>query len=259
MLDLRYTAKGTPYVYATDLHTHLKIEGSFESWFARYARQFKKDRDYFRLHRDELFPDGRHVKGVDYAVQIYMAQHLIVSQEAQADKPVREELIQLSERAKNGELLSYEQMEALLEICEVLGYFSVQKQVERQHFDVFTETESKGRWAARRASLLGFSKQELEKAMTAVGKKYKSQRQAWFHIDRYELFRIATIDLFKHLGKSDEFARNAGKVVKMFAKRINPIIDNDVKGSIDFKPLRHHQTIQMIISGENKNRLLGRF
>ena len=46
-------------------------------------------------------------------------------------------------------------------------------------------------------------------------------------VDKYEMVNTAVIDLFMALGKTEEYAKNLGKLAKFFAKELNVDIFDD--------------------------------
>ena len=54
------------------------------------------------------------------------------------------------------------------------------------------------------------------------------------NIDKYEIIRMAVIDLFIALGKPEKYAQNMGDLAKIFAREMKVEIWDDRKASINF-------------------------
>lgn len=95
--------------------------------------------------------------------------------------------------------------------------------------------------------------------MSALGKKYKNQKQALLHIDKYELIKRATFDLFKAMGRSDEYAKNVGIFAKQIAIELKPEIYDDRNTSISFKDPKQEATIKQLHQIDESPKLLNKF
>jgi hypothetical protein len=172
------------------------------------------------------------------------------------EKKMRSYLLSLDKKVSEGLLLTHQQVSALFEICKVLGYFSVQDFLEREHFEVFNQPQ---KWWNYRAKLFGHSAESLKKMLEAMNKKYKSQRQALMHLKKYELIKIAAIDLFIAMGKNEEYAKNAAMFVEKIALEIKPEIYDDRNTSIDFKSPKQIDTINKIKTVKIDKKILDKF
>ncbi|MEL6925751.1 MAG: hypothetical protein AAFO94_17025, partial [Bacteroidota bacterium] len=137
----------------------------------------------------------------------------------------------------NQELLSKEQIMAVLEITKVMGLISCQQVVEQEHLRKFeSERTYNYQWWSYRAKLLGYSAEELKTKMLEIGKTYKGKniRQMLMKVDKYEVIRMAVIDLFLALGKEERYAKNIGDLAKFFARELQVEIWDDRQASINF-------------------------
>ena len=254
MIDIKKTVKGTQYVMASDLHKHLQITTRLSTWFPRMIEYgFKEDTDYKPLHKNVQSTSSMESRKKDWAVRIEMAKHIAMIQRSEEGKQLREYLISLDKKVHDGKLLDTKQIKVLFELCRVFGFFSVQTQLESEHFGTFEGKSSE--WWQYRAKILGHSKADLKNILEGIGKKYQNQRQALFHIDRYELIRVATFDLFKILGKSDEYAKNVSYFAKDIADEIKPEVYDDRGDSINFKSSEQMETIEKINNRGNSGYL----
>lgn len=228
-------SSGKQYVMASQLYILLRIDKPFAIWMTEASFGFKSPDEFAKAKTVD-----------DWFITIEMAKHISLLQRKEEGKMLREYLINVDKQKEQGELLSRKQIMALLELCKVLGLFSVQKHVEQEHFKFFDKPKA---WWEYRAKLIGHSADDLKQVMLGLGKKYKSQRQALALIDKYELIRISTLDLFVGLGKSIEFATNIAKTAKELAREIKAeVYDDDMP--IDFKTPQQKETITKIKTKE---------
>lgn len=254
MIAVSYSKKGTPYVWASELRQKLNISESLITWFPRMIKYgFKENEDYYKM--SVRIENG--TIQIEWAVRIEMAKHIAMIQQTTRGKAIREYLLNLDNKVQEGQLLNHEQISVLFDLCNVLGFFSVQKYLESEHHKIF-DNKNEGWWKYR-ARILGQSTTDLKEMMKALGKKYKSQRQSLLHIDKYELIKRAIFDLFKAKGKSDAFAVNIGVFTKQIAKEIEPEIYDDRNMSIDFKTDKQKEIIRKIHDETEVNLLLNKF
>jgi hypothetical protein len=143
-------------------------------------------------------------------------------------KEVRDRLINLYKQHDTGLAFTAPQIEALMDLSKAITLVSIQKQVERKHFNIYNNPQS---WYEYRAALLGYSKDTLMEAMCQVNKKYHSIRSSLIQLDSNELIRTGVIDIMKCLGKTDEYAINVGNLCKSISEKakFGNIIWDDTK------------------------------
>lgn len=261
MINIHFSAKGTPYVWANELHIEMEIQEPLVSWFTNIINYgFKENIDYSCHHKHILLDDGVNTY-IEYkwAIKLEVAKTITIIQNSNRGRIVRENLISLENKVQEGKLLNHEQILALMDLCKVLGYFTVQKYVEKEHFDVFQLVNQPLGWWTYRARLFGTSAKELKEMLAGLGVTYKNQRSALMKIDKYELVRIATVDLFIAMGKSENYALNVGQLSKQFAKELKIIITNDEGDAIDFKSDEEKDIIKQLHSHKNQPALLNKF
>lgn len=258
MIDIYHSKKGTPYVWASELHKELNIGIPLSQWFPRMIEYgFTKNQDYSQHNKIVKLVQGESKMKYDWAVQIDMAKHIAMIQQTERGKALRYYLLNLDSKVQEGKLLNYQQISVLFDLCRVFGLFSIQEYLESEHYAVFEDKHEN--WWKYRARILGQSTADLKGMMKVIGKKYQSQRQALFHIDKYELIKRATFDLFKAMGKSDEYAKNVGDFAKQIATELKPEIYDDRKMSINFKTDKQKKTINQIHNRTKVNGLLDKF
>lgn len=245
MIEIYYSKKGTPYLWASDLHKQLEIQTPLSMWFPRMIDYgFVENQDFSRHNKIVMTANNMEKEKFDWAVQIDMAKHIAMIQRTEQGKALRQYLLNLDKKVQEGLLLSHVQMSALFDICKVLGFFTVQIFFEQEHFAMKDKPKD---WWQYRAKLFGYSKKDLQSMLAALGKRYLSQRQALINLDKYELVRIATMDMFLAMGKSEDYAKNVAAFAKSIAKEIRPEIYDDRDDTpIDFKSIETKERIKEI-------------
>lgn len=256
MVTIYYSPKGTPYVRASELYSKLKVTAPIDKWFQEMIDYGFVEKIDYSCHHKRFVHEGHNFITFEWFLQLDMAKHISMMQKTELGKSLREYLTFLDKRVQDGKLLSHEQVKALFEICKILGYFTVQKYLEREHYDFFNKPRE---WWKYRAKLLGYGKSDLEEMVKAIGLRYENERQALFHIDRHELIRVATIDLFIAMGKGEDYAKNVARFVESIAEQINPLIYDDTKMSLNFKSKMELETIQQLKSRTEPTSLLMNF
>ncbi|MEZ0484322.1 antA/AntB antirepressor family protein [Fibrella aquatica] len=259
MIQIHHSKKGTPYIVASDFHRELSIDTPLEIWFPQMIAYGFGEGDYFQYSEDVKMPDGNVVSRLNWSVKLEMAKNIAVIQRSPQGKALREHLIELERKLTEGVLLTREQILALIDITKVMGFFSVQAYLETEHHDLFVLANKSDNWWSYRALLFGFGKAELKEMVEALGKKYQNQRQALYIIDKYELIRIATIDLFLALGKTREYALNIGRTANELAQTMGIQIYEDRGMALDFTTDREKAMIDQIKNRKQKQTLLDKF
>lgn len=242
-IKVYYTSKGTPYVWASALHEELEIKTPLSKWFPRMLEYgFIENEEYSQHDKKVPLAQGGYNIKSDWAVKLDMAKHIAMLQRTEKGKVIRQQLINLDKQVNNGALLTHAQMAALFDLCNVVGYFTVQEYAERKHFDYHNNPAT---WWEYRADIFGFTKKDLQAIVEELGQKYKSQRQALMLIDKYELIRIGIIDLLMAMGRTQEYAVNVGKFAKEIAGRVEPrVYDDDMP--LDFKSPEEKSIIEKV-------------
>ena len=131
-----------------------------------------------------------------------------------------------------------------------MGLVSCQTACERKHLEIYEARNggSAANWWNFRAKLLGYSTNDLKKALQKAGGKAsgKTQRQMLMHIDKYEMVRTAVIDLFMALGKSETYAKNIADLAKAFAKEMNVEIFDDRNSIPAFLPEVNEKLVNQV-------------
>jgi len=74
--------------------------------------------------------------------------------------------------------------------------------------------------------------------MTEIGASYKGKnmRQMLIKTDKYEMIRMAVIDLFLALGNSEGYAKDMGDLAKIFANELKVEIRDDRRDALSLYP-----------------------
>lgn len=245
-LQILVSKKGTKVVTATNLHYVLQLPNH------HYGMNVKKWlNDVYEFQDGIRKPVGmqdyarRLVKGnpvlEDYYLSIDFAKLIVLQSRSKFKQKYARLLLSLEDRAESAELLSKEQVVAILDIVRAMGLVSCQESCERGHQMVF-EQQNDGshpaEWWKHRSEILGYSAESLREQMRAMGKnaRGKSQREMLIHLDKYEIVRAAVIDLFIAMGKTERYARYVGDVAKSFAEEMQVEIFDDRNASMNFMP-----------------------
>lgn len=228
-----YSPKGTPYIWASALHSELEISTPLSKWFPRMIEYgFVENQDFSQHDKKVQLAQGGYKVKHEWAIQLDMAKQIAMLQRTEKGRLIRQQLIDLDKKVNTGALLSHTQLSALFDLCQILGYFTIQEYAERKHYDFFNNPKE---WWSYRADVFGFSKKDLQEMIEGLGEKYRSQRQVLMKIDKYELINISVVDLLMAMGRTEEYAKNVGKFAKNIAKQIKPHIYDDTDMTIDFK------------------------
>ena len=95
--------------------------------------------------------------------------------------------------------------------------------------------------------------------MHEVGQNYKSKNllQLLMHLDKYEIIRMAVIDLFLALGKNEKYAKDMGDLAKVFAREMKVEIWDDRKSDIKFTHNVNMELVQEVKALQNEGETLG--
>lgn len=262
-LEILTSKKGTKVVTATNLHAVLKLP---KTQYAKNLRKWLKDvyefkdgirqpvqlKDFAKRHKEEQPFD-------DYYFTLELAKLITLNSGSKYKRKFANHLLSLDDRVQNAELLTKEQVIAVLELAKAMGLVSCQAASEQQHFQRYeSENGSAAHWWQYRSSKLGYKPSTLKDLSEASGLKTtgKSQRELLIQFDKYETIRAAVIDLFSALGKNENYARNLGDLAKIFARELNIEIVDDRKEDALFSPRINPEIIHEI-QGQERGAVLG--
>jgi phage anti-repressor protein len=245
-----HTSKLGQSVYLTQLYDYLELNKAHYTHFVE--RNINKndfavyDIDYLPLSASnaKIGQRGRFRK--EFEIYIDFAKKLCMVSRSKKGEEIRNELVELTKKIETGQQFSTEQINFLLELVPIMGLFSIQDISEKRHFDFHN---NKYDWWDYRAKVLGYGTQQLRIEVEKLNRKYKSQKQALLHVDKYELIRIGVIDLFIALGKSVEYSSNVADLCKNIAIKMGINIWNDYNTTLKF-PVKHNEKLESAIKSD---------
>lgn len=235
-LQVLVSKKGTKVVTATNLHQVLQLPDhhyatNVKKWlsdiyeFKDGIRKPVAMRDFARRQLKD-----KHVLK-DYYISVEFAKLITLSSKSKVKQKYAKWLYLQEDQREDSELMTKDQVKAVLELTKAMGLVSCQEACERQHLKTYEERNggSPANWWKHRAELMGYSTDRLRKKMKLQGKSAsgKSQRQMLMQLDKHEMVRTGVIDLFMAIGKSDRYARSLGDLAKFFAKELNVDVQDD--------------------------------
>lgn len=236
-LQILISKKGTKVVTATNLHQALQL---LDHHYAQNVKKWLSDVFEFRdgIRKAVKMQDyaPRPLKDAplveDYYISVEFAKLITLRSKSKVKLKVAKWFQSLDEtEAQNPDLLSHEQVLAVLDLVKVMTSIATQEEYERQHLKLYEERNggNASNWWLHRAQILGYSSEELREKVLLIGKRAHrmSQRQLLMHVDKYEMIRIGVIDLFMVLGKTESYARSMGDLAKTFARELQVEIKDD--------------------------------
>ena len=239
-LQVLISKKGTKVVTATNLYYVLQLPDqhygtNVKKWFKEIyefndgIRRPEKMKDY----ADRIRKDNPVLK--DYYLSTELAKLITLQTRSKHKFKYAKWLQSLEGKMEKPDLLTKDQVLAVMQITKAMGLVSCQESSERQHHKVYEKRNggSASNWWQHRASILGYTTQKLKDQLKQSGKKIngKSQRNMLMQLDKYEMIRTGVIDLFMAMGKSKQYAQNLGDIAKAFAKELQIEIFDD-RGTI---------------------------
>jgi len=262
-LQILVSKKGTQVVTTTNLHAVLclpahKYNGHLEKWLSDYyafSNDIRKPEDM----KDFAPRKMEHSKLRDYFISLEFARLITLASDSPVKQKYAKWLISNEGNKEEQEKLTKEQVLAVIELTKVMGMISCQKSVEKQHLKYFEGTNGYSyKWWKYRASLLGYSVEKLKEKMQEIGKSYKNKNvlTMLMNIDKYEIIRMAVIDLFIALGKPKKYAQDMGDLAKIFAREMKVEIWDDRKASINFNESSINMGLVNDVKSLRKNGIL---
>lgn len=254
-MQVLVSKKGTKVVTATNLHQVLDLPNHH---FATNVRKWLNDiyefrdgirspirmRDYaVRKNKENPILD-------DYYLSVEFAKLIALNSRSKVKQKCAKWLYAMEDPAENAEVLTKDQVLAVMEITKAMGLVSCQEASERRHMEVYSERNggNAGNWWKHRAEVLGYSLDHLRRKVKRLGKQLKgqSQRQLLMQVDKYEMVRAGVIDLFMAMGKNERYARKMGDLAKIFARELKVDIHDDRESGSAFTPQVNQQLVNEV-------------
>ncbi len=245
-LQILISKKGTRVVTTTNLHDALQLPAhKYNSNVARWLTDcyaFKDDIREPAPLKDFAERKLKLSKRKDYYLSLELARMITLNSDSKVKRQYALWLTRMERQnhpVANPGKFSKDQIIAVLELTKAMGMVSCQKSVEKHHLRAYQQKNGfPHRWWEYRANLLGYSAEELKSKMEEVGQNYKGKNllQMLMQLDKYEIIRMAVIDLFLALGKDAAYAKSMGDLAKIFAAEMKIEIWDDRKAAIHFQP-----------------------
>lgn len=252
--EILVSKKGTKVVIATDLYQSLELPShhygaTVKKWledvyeFSDGIRQPEPMKDYAnRPAQENLFKD--------YYLSVELAKRITLNSRSRHKQKIALQLSEVQDHYDENGLLSVEQVLAVVELTRVMGLVSCQLATEKEHHKVYESRNQNNpaNWWNFRKNILGYSIEDLRKSLRRQGLKAgnKSMRQCLMQLDKYEMIRIAVIDLFMAMGKPEKFALSVGEMAKAFARELQIEIFDDRNTSISILPEVNQELVNEI-------------
>lgn len=242
-LQILISKKGTHVVTATNLYDALQLpahqyNGNIAKWLSDFY-SFSDDIRQPKPMADFAERKLKLSKRKDFYLSLELAKLITLNSSSKVKQQYARYLKKAEDRRRDDDKFSKEQIVTVLELTKAMGLISCQKSVEKEHLKKYEQQKGYPyKWWDYRAQLLGYSAEELKDKMTQVGKNYKGKNllQMLIFLDKYEIIRMAVIDLFLALGKNTAYSKNMGDLAKVFAKEMKIEIFDDRKSAINFIP-----------------------
>ena len=248
-LQILVSKKGTKVVKASNLYLVLGLPNKqYAANLRRWLQDVYEFRDGIRKPqsmkdyalRPKQTIDDREKLVDDYYFSLEFAKLVTLNTKSKSKQKYATFLLNLEEKEEPADPLNIDQVMAVLELAKVMGLVSCQAAAEQKHLETYESRNngSAANWWTFRSKMLGYSADKLKEQMKRIGKNAtgKSQRQMLMQVDKYEMVRTAVIDLFMAMGKSEQYAKNLGKLAKAFAKELNVEIFDDRGTQLPFTP-----------------------
>lgn len=203
------------FISATELHVELGIKRDYSTWIKQSI-----ERAELEQIKDFTILKGKSTGGrptINYLLTRDAALTVIMMSGGRFASKLRKDVIELYNQHDTGLAFTAPQIESLIDLSKSMTLISIQKDVERKHFDLYNNEKT---WYDYRANLLGYSKESLYDAMRAVNKKYRSMRESLLKLDANELIRSGVVDLLIAMGKTEEYSINVGNLCKSIAEKM---------------------------------------
>lgn len=213
-------------ISAIELHKALGMKRHYSIWIKNSIKSA-----YLELDKDFTTQTLQSTGGrpmIDYLLIRDAALTIIVMSGGQFAKDLRKQVIELYNQHDTGLAFTAQQIESLIDLSRAMTLVSIQKGVEKKHFELYNDKYS---WYQYRAALLGYNTEDLINAMSKVNKKHHSIKTSLMQLDSNELIRTGVIDFMIAMGKPQEYAINVGNLCKSIAMKtkFGNIIWDDTK------------------------------
>ncbi len=248
-LQILVSKKGTKVVKSSNLYLVLDLPHKhYQSTVKKWLQDVYEFNDGIRKPvgmkdyavRQKQASNDREKLVDDYYFSIEFAKLVALNSNSKLKQKYATFLFNLEDKKEENNLLNIDQVIAVLELSKVMGLVSCQASAEQKHLETYEgrNNGSAANWWNFRSKVMGYSTEQLKDNLQKMGKSAtgKSQRQMLMKLDKYEMVRTGVIDLFMAMGKTEEYAKNLGRLAKAFAKELNVEIFDDRNAPLAFTP-----------------------
>ena len=241
-LDVLISKKGTRVVTAMHLHQMLELPNHHYSInIRRWLKDVYEFQDGVRrpiVMKDYALRKSNNLAVLeDYYLSVELAKVIALHSKSKAKLKLARQLQEAE--AAEGQIprMSKEEMTELIDLVKAMSLRSCQEASEKRHLEVYSTRNGNytGNWWPYRATLLGYSSEDLRDQMAAKGltSKGKSQRQMLQYLDPYEVIRVAVMDHYMAEGKNLNYTRIMGDLAKTLAIELEvEILDDRLAGNL---------------------------
>lgn len=237
-LQVLVSKKGTKVVTATNLYQVLQLPNhhyamNIKKWlndiyeFGDGIRKPEAMKDYAKRQ----LKDNPILK--DFYLSVQLAKLITLNSRSKVKQKYAKWLYSIEDKQAQSDLLTSDQILAVVELTKAMGLVSCQEACERQHLKTYEDRNngSASNWWKHRAQIFGYSADKLKQKLKQLGKgtSGKSQRQMLMQVDKYETVRTGVVDLFMALGKNERYAKKIGDLAKVLAKELRLEVFDDRK------------------------------
>lgn len=239
-------------VDARDIYVFVEVKTPFNDWIKRcidYA-DLQQNKDFYAILRESTGGRPR----TDYLFTIEAAKEMCIVSATSKAKELRRWLIGLSQQKENFELITQEQIIAVIRMVKVFAIYEYRKKALEKNMDNFIKqftqidknTYSKFHNWRNEALLLG--KETLEKRIIdyciterRAIPKFKNKDSMLNFLGEYEQIKNAVWDLLSSQNKSEIVAKNIANLASEIAKEMKPFLQRLNKTDLFFKKLENNE------------------
>jgi phage anti-repressor protein len=224
-------------VWATELYDYLGLaKGDYSRFVKREVldNPYADEKSYSAFVQSEI-RHGRFRQ--EYHLHIDFAKKLCMVSKSARGNQIRNELVSLTKKVENLDLLNEEQILFLVQLKEVFKYVGNCKEATNIHMAKFVQESNSGKLAYAdfhnmRNTLLGLGKEELNKRLQAYcveNSTYtnaKNKSDKLFLLDKYEILRNGIWD-YLMANNNEQSMKLANLAMKMAKLEGTPIARNN--------------------------------
>lgn len=215
------------FASARELHQTLEVPRDYSTWIKDVlSYDFEKGKDFNFHETEEVRKEGnRMVKRSfkDVLMNSNMAKEVAMISKAPKSKEVRQYLISLDNQKQDGLLLSHSDITDIVTLTNACYEEKFRELARKKHINTYLPNNPEGyhygKAQLKRNLVCGINRNDIEKRLNEINKKFESIEKALINVDKHELIRISVIDVMIFFGKTTEYAINVGNLAKELSKK----------------------------------------